>query len=145
ALRPSLGRAIGGVCVALPLAGLAVGEIGARLGTMAHVALTVPLLAAALLAAWALRRQTVQPLAQAVRFANTMAAGDLTARLAMRGPAEFGELAAALNQLNVNLQAVVADVRHELEGVQVASHQIASGNQDLSSRTEAQASNLQQT
>ncbi|NIM42262.1 MAG: PAS domain-containing protein [Hydrogenophaga sp.] len=145
ALRPSLGRAIGGVCVALALAGLALGGMGARLGTTAQVALAVPLLAAALLAAWALRRQTVHPLAQAVRFANTMAAGDLTARLAMRGPAEFGELAAALNQLNVNLQAVVADVRHELEGVQVASHQIASGNQDLSSRTEAQASNLQQT
>ncbi|WP_286852291.1 methyl-accepting chemotaxis protein, partial [Hydrogenophaga sp. 70-12] len=88
---------------------------------------------------------TVQPLAQAVRFANTMAAGDLTSRLALRGPAEFGDLAVALNQLNVNLQAVVADVRHEIEGVQVASHQISSGNHDLSSRTEAQAGNLQQT
>ena len=145
ALQPSLGRAIGGVCVALALAGLVVGEIGARLGLAAHLAMALPLLAVALLAAWALRRQTVQPLAQAVRFANTMAAGDLTSRLALHGPAEFGELAVALNQLNVNLQAVVADVRHEIEGVQVASHQISSGNHDLSSRTEAQAGNLQQT
>ncbi len=145
ALRPSLGRAIGGVCVALAVAGVLVGEIGARLGLVAHLVMALPLLALALLAAWALRRQTVQPLAQAVRFANTMAAGDLTSRLALRGPAEFGDLAVALNQLNVNLQAVVADVRHEIEGVQVASHQISSGNHDLSSRTEAQAGNLQQT
>ncbi|WP_286851148.1 PAS domain-containing protein, partial [Hydrogenophaga sp. 70-12] len=82
ALRPSLGRAIGGVCVALAAAGVLVGEIGARLGLAAHLAMALPLLAVALFAAWALRRQTVQPLAQAVRFANTMAAGDLTSRLA---------------------------------------------------------------
>jgi len=144
-LRPSLGRAIGLACGLLPLAGLAVGAIGARLSTGAQVALALTLIAAALLTAWALRRQTLRPLAQAVRFANTMAAGDLSTRLATLGTAEFGELTTALNQLNVNLRAVVADVRHELEGVQVASHQIASGNQDLSSRTEAQASNLQQT
>ena len=81
----------------------------------------------------------------AIRFANTMAAGDLSARFKGATTGEFGELAKALNQLNVNLQAVVADVRHEVEGVQVASNQIASGNQDLSSRTEAQASSLEET
>nr|MCU0956755.1 methyl-accepting chemotaxis protein [Hydrogenophaga sp.] len=58
---------------------------------------------------------------------------------------EFGELARALNQLNVNLQAVVSDVRHEVEGVQVASGEIAAGNQDLSARTESQASSLEET
>jgi aerotaxis receptor len=51
----------------------------------------------------------------------------------------------ALNQLNVNLMAVVTDVRHEVEGVQVASSEIASGNQDLSARTESQASSLEET
>ena len=74
-----------------------------------------------------------------------MAAGDLSARFKGQTSGDFGDLGRALNQLNVNLQAVVSDVRHEVEGVQVASNQIASGNQDLSSRTEAQASSLEET
>ncbi|MGC4397263.1 methyl-accepting chemotaxis protein [Hydrogenophaga sp. T2] len=145
ATRLTLGRSITLTSVGLAIAGLAIGEFGARLGNEAHLAMGVPLVGVALFAAWLLRRQTLKPLEGAIRFANTMAAGDLTARLEARGAVEFGELAKALNQLNVNLQAVVADVRHEVEGVQVASHEIASGNHDLSSRTEAQASNLEQT
>ena len=74
-----------------------------------------------------------------------MAAGDLTARFKGQTTGELGDLARALNQLNVNLQAVVSDVRHEVDGVQVASGEIASGNQDLSARTEAQASSLAET
>ncbi|MCU0942854.1 MAG: methyl-accepting chemotaxis protein [Hydrogenophaga sp.] len=143
--RMTLGRAIGATCVGLAVAGMFIGEIGASLGTAAHLAMGVPLLGAALVASWLLRRQTLQPLQDAIRFANTMAAGDLTARYRSQGCVEFADLAKALNQLNVNLRAVVADVRHEVEGVQVASQQIASGNQDLSSRTEAQASNLEET
>ncbi len=143
--RLTLGRVIGLTSLSLAVGGMVIGEIGAGLGTAAHVAMGVPLIGAALLATWLLRRQTLGPLGDAIRFANTMAAGDLTSRLQARGTVEFADLTKALNQLNVNLQAVVADVRHEVEGVQVASNQIASGNQDLSSRTEAQASNLEQT
>ncbi len=139
------GRIIGGVCVGLALAGLAIGEIGATLGNTAHLAMVVPLIGTALIATWLLRRSMLEPLKQTIQFANTMAAGDLSARFGGTGRGEFGELAKALNQLNVNLQAVVSDVRHEIEGVQVASTQIASGNQDLSSRTEAQASSLEET
>ncbi len=51
----------------------------------------------------------------------------------------------ALNQLNVNLQAMVADVRREAEGIDQASGEIAAANLDLSSRTESQASSLEQT
>jgi aerotaxis receptor len=74
-----------------------------------------------------------------------MAAGDLSARFEGTGRGEFGLLANSLNQLNVNLQAVVSDVRHEVEGVHAASNEIAAGNHDLSSRTESQASSLEQT
>ncbi len=90
-------------------------------------------------------RQIVAPVERLVAFANQMAAGNLAARLEVRGHDEFGELTQALNQLNVNLQAVVTDVRREVEGVQVASREIASGNHNLSARTESQASHLEQT
>jgi aerotaxis receptor len=141
----TLGRAIGAVCLALALSGLIIGEIGSRLSDTAHMAMAVPLIAVALLASWMLRRSMVGPLQKAIQFANTMAAGDLSARFDGPSRGEFGELAKALNQLNVNLQAVVSDVRHEVEGVQVASNEIASGNQDLSARTESQASSLEET
>jgi len=145
ATQLTLGRITAVICVGLSAGGFVLGGMGASLDAAAQVALGASLVGAASLAAWLLRRQTLAPLEDAIRFANTMAAGDLTTRLQTRGAVEFTDLAKALNQLNVNLQAVVADVRHEVEGVQVASHQIASGNQDLSSRTEAQASNLEQT
>ncbi|WP_127807151.1 PAS domain-containing methyl-accepting chemotaxis protein [Hydrogenophaga sp. NH-16] len=141
----TIGRTIGAVCVGLSLAGLVIGEVGSRLSDAAHMAMAAPLIGVALLATWMLRRSMVTPLRQSILFANTMAAGDLSARFETTSRGEFGELAKALNQLNVNLQAVVSDVRHEVEGVQVASNEIASGNQDLSARTESQASSLEQT
>jgi len=144
-LRPTLGRSLALACLVLGLGGWLAGGAAAGLAPGARLATALPVLVAALLGAWLLRRQALQPLSQALQFANTMAAGDLGARLALRGAAEFQELGGALNQLALNLRATVADVRHEVEGVQVASQQIASGNQDLSSRTEAQASNLEQT
>ncbi|PKO69227.1 MAG: chemotaxis protein [Betaproteobacteria bacterium HGW-Betaproteobacteria-16] len=141
----TLGRAIGGICVALALSGLVIGKFASGMSSTAQTAMVIPLIGMAVLAAWLLRRSMTTPLQKAIQFANTMAAGDLSTRFQGAGNGEFGELAKALNQLNVNLQAVVSDVRHEVEGVQVASNEIASGNRDLSSRTEAQASSLEET
>jgi methyl-accepting chemotaxis protein len=45
----------------------------------------------------------------------------------------------------VNLQAVVGDVRSQVDGIHHAAREISQGSQDLSQRTESQASNLQQT
>ena len=144
-LRPTLGKGIALACVGLAAAGLVAGELAAPLGVAAHIGAGAALLAVAASAAWLLRRQLLNPLRQAVDLANLMAAGDLSARHQKPARGEFEALFKALNQLNVNLQAVVSDVRHEVEGVQVASGEIAAGNQDLSSRTESQASSLEQT
>ena len=143
--RPTLGKKLGGMALALALGvqlieHLTEGTPGAVQAAAFGVSALIALGVAALM-----RRLTVAPLERAVVFANQMAAGDLTARMGSLGGGEFGELARALNQLNVNLQAVVADVRREVEGVQVASGEIASGNQDLSARTESQASSLEET
>jgi aerotaxis receptor len=143
--RLTLGKRMALSSVGLAAAGLVAGELAAPFGVVAHVGAGAVLLAVAAAAALLLRGQMLRPLSQAVAFANRMAAGDLSARYQGQASGEFGELSKALNQLNVNLQAVVSDVRHEVEGVQVASQQIAAGNQDLSSRTESQASSLEQT
>lgn len=78
-------------------------------------------------------------------MARRMSAGDLSQTMRSARNDEVGQLARAITQLNVNLQAVVGDVRREMEGITLASAEIAKGNHDLGTRTESQASNLQQT
>ncbi|MFN7152583.1 MAG: methyl-accepting chemotaxis protein [Acidovorax sp.] len=92
-----------------------------------------------------LHQVTVAPLAQMLRWANRMAAGDLTQNISASRSDTVGHLQKALGQLNVNLLSIVRDARQESENMQVSTREIAQGNQDLSSRTEAQASNLEQT
>ncbi|WP_442975327.1 HAMP domain-containing protein, partial [Salmonella enterica] len=88
---------------------------------------------------------TVGPLTRLVQFANRMAAGDLTQTIDVDRHDLIGQLTKGLNQLNVNLQSIVRDARNEVEQMRVVTGEIASGNQDLSGRTESQASSLQQT
>ena len=52
---------------------------------------------------------------------------------------------AELNSMRKKLRAMVLDVRDTVASVNTASEEIASGNFDLSTRTESQASALQQT
>jgi len=71
--------------------------------------------------------------------------GNLTLAAQDAAHDEFSPLLAALNDMQGSLGRVVADVRSNAESVATASAQIAQGNQDLSQRTEEQASALQQT
>ena len=143
--RPTLGRKMAAITLALAYGVQAMESLTEGMPEAVHIgafALTAVLSVAV---AVVMKRMLAAPVEQVLGFANRMAAGDLSARLEMRRADEIGELSRALNQLNVNLMAVVTDVRHEVEGVQVASGEIASGNQDLSARTESQASSLEQT
>lgn len=54
-------------------------------------------------------------------------------------------LAASLQQIQVNLRAVVGDVRTEIMGFMKAADHIAQGGHDLFDRTEAQARSLEKT
>ena len=92
-----------------------------------------------------LHRVTVAPLQEMLRWANRMAAGDLTQKISATRADTMGQLQKALGQLNVNLLSIVRDARQESEHMQVSTRDIAQGNQNLSARTEAQASNLEQT
>ncbi|MGE0674388.1 MAG: methyl-accepting chemotaxis protein, partial [Methylibium sp.] len=103
------------------------------------------LLLCSVAAAAYLNRMTIAPLAQLVQFANRMAAGDLTQKIDIDRHDLVGQLTKGLNQLNVNLQSIVRDARNEIEQMRVVTGEIASGNQDLSGRTESQASSLQET
>lgn len=58
---------------------------------------------------------------------------------------EIGKTAAAFNALLARVGEVVGEVRHSAASVSVATKQIASGNVDLSARTEQQAASLEET
>ena len=75
---------------------------------------------------------------------NAVAQGDLTVDISVR-PGDNDSLLAALARMRDSLVSVVTAVRGNSESVATASAQIAQGNQDLSGRTEQQASALQQT
>jgi methyl-accepting chemotaxis protein len=99
---------------------------------------------AALLAVF-LVRHIMKPLNQAVQVAQTVAAGDLTSDIAVDSNDETGQLLKALKDMNDSLQRIVSQVRTGTDAIAAASTQIASGNADISSRTESQAEALQRT
>lgn len=97
-------------------------------------------------AAWRLTtRHLGAPLAQMSAISTRMAAGDLTATLAIASNDDLGDVLQALNQLQANLTAIVYDVRSQIDGMLNAAHEISSGNLDLSRRTELQAASLEET
>ena len=121
-------------------AGSAISQIRTTSVTASAIALFV-----ALFAAYWITRAITLPINQAVAVARAVAGGDLTYALDAQGSSETGQLLHALKDMQSGLVKVVSDVRHGSEGVATASAEIAQGNQDLSARTEAQASALEQT
>jgi methyl-accepting chemotaxis protein len=84
-------------------------------------------------------------LGEALRVANSVAAGNLTEEIRIDSNDEIGQLLAALRKMNQGLVDIVSEVRSGTDMIATASGQIAAGNQDLSSRTEEQASSLEET
>lgn len=94
---------------------------------------------------WLIRRHADRLMKPVLEDALTIAAGDLTTEVRTGASGVAGELQRALRQLSVNLRTVIGDISAETEQLRVAVVEIANGNQDLSNRTEAQASNLEET
>ncbi|TAH12690.1 MAG: HAMP domain-containing protein [Curvibacter sp.] len=84
-------------------------------------------------------------LREAVGVSKRIGAGDLTHPVSDAGRNEIGVLLDALRTMQDDLVGVVSAVRSGSEGVASASTEIAQGNHDLSTRTEQQASALQET
>jgi aerotaxis receptor len=144
----------------LALRGMPLGRrLGLMLGTQAALLLALAcategivwrVLAAAgaglTLLAWAeLQRTIVAPLGQARDAVNALAGGDLSHMPPKGRDDEMGSLLLALRQLNVNLTAIVGDVRANVGSIESATRDIATGNHDLARRTDAQAASLEQT
>jgi methyl-accepting chemotaxis protein len=99
---------------------------------MASKVMIIGLIVALLLGiivAYFITRGITRPVIMGVKFAESVASGDLSQRLEITLKDEIGQLANALNDMVDRLKEVVVNV-------QVASDNVASGSQELSSSSE---------
>ena len=107
------------------------------------LAVVLALLAVVLVAAT--RRLVGLPVQQLSTALGYLAQGDLTHEVSIRSRDEIGSLAQAMEGFRVRLVESLGTVRTSADSVSAASTEIAQGNQDLSGRTESQASALEET
>lgn len=117
----------------------------ARRASFVSVALMLAVLALAMIGGYLFSRTVSGPLLRALGCARAVATGDLSLEFDAHGKDEIAELLIALKHMQSSLANVVSKVRQNAEGVATASAEIASGNLNLSSRTEEQAASLQET
>lgn len=95
--------------------------------------------------AWYLSRSINLALREAVHIANVIADGDLSFQKSSHAKGEFQLLADAQEQMRNRLRTALGSILDSAESVQIGSGEIASANQNLSTRTEQQAATLQST
>ena len=108
-------------------------------------ALVVAAIALGALLGWRITRSVRRPIEQAVGVAERIAAGDLTCQVETGADDETGRLLRAVATMQERLRAVVAQIRESVDSIRGASADVASGNIDLSRRTETAAASLQET
>ncbi|WBS01931.1 methyl-accepting chemotaxis protein [Pseudoduganella sp. SL102] len=110
---------------------------------LAVVALVVGITAAVLITRTLLKQLGGEPTEAAAVLAR-IADGDLTVDV----PVKAGDTASmmfAMRTMRDKLAAIVAEVRTGTDTIATAAAEVSAGNQDLSSRTEEQASSLEET
>ncbi|MFI4938778.1 MAG: methyl-accepting chemotaxis protein [Burkholderiales bacterium] len=107
------------------------------------------LIASAMLAViyfwYSLRQAIVAPLRMAMKASQAMSGCDMTMHIDIQRRDVGGQLLRSLRQLNVNVSSLIGSVRNDVSQIGAAAHEVSVGNMDLSARTEAQASSLEQT
>lgn len=92
-----------------------------------------------------LKRTVFTRLRQTRETFAMLASGDLSQPIDIGSKNEIGEMLAELEKMRVTLTATVSDIRHGVTSIYGSAKEIANSNNELSSRTEQQASALQQT
>jgi aerotaxis receptor len=111
-------------------------------GLMAIAAAGVPLAGVFGVLAY---RSVVLPLERSRQEIDRVSAGDLTGRIETDGVPELASLMHSMRILQINLRWLVGQIKESTDFVNAGAHEMASGNADLSGRTESQAASLEQT
>jgi methyl-accepting chemotaxis protein len=101
--------------------------------------------AVAVAMSWWMQRRLTAELQRAADIAGEVANGNLAVDASSARGDEVGDLVRALGRMTVQLRRSMQSVLVSSDWIRTASAEIASGNQDLSQRTEQTAFTLQQT
>jgi methyl-accepting chemotaxis protein len=105
----------------------------------------VVFIAAGALFARQLTRSITKPLKEAAVYAEHVSTGDLSESIEVNGNDEAADVLRSFGEMSSQLAKLVGQVRQSIDSISTASNEIASGNQDLSMRTEQQAATLEET
>lgn len=92
-----------------------------------------------------LKRAVLSPLESAIGILEQVARGDLTRSVPPMGKTEIGRLMNGIAHMQSSLIQTVGDVRVGAQSIDRVAREVATGNADLSGRTETQASSLEET
>jgi methyl-accepting chemotaxis protein len=98
----------------------------------------------ALFTAFYLTRGIVKPLTEAVAVANSLAAGDLTVEVEVKGKDETGQLLEAIKNMVDKLRHVVGDVMSAADNVSSGSQQLSATAQQMSQGATEQAASAEE-
>ncbi|WP_075879587.1 methyl-accepting chemotaxis protein [Vreelandella massiliensis] len=116
----------------------------ARQALWVYLAVAILSSAVAVIVAVLMVRTITGPLKRALNSIATRG-NDLTQRLEVPGTDELSKLYRAFNDASADTERLAAEVKRNAQSVEVASGEIAQGNQDLAQRTEEQSASLVQT
>ncbi|MCS0583126.1 methyl-accepting chemotaxis protein [Massilia pinisoli] len=111
----------------------------------AAIALMIVSLVLTTTALYMVYRYIMRNLNKAVEAAGRIAEGDLSGAVTVEFDDEVGRLMGAIATINGNLNDMLAKIRLSTESMTTATDEIATGNADLSARTEAQAGSLEES
>jgi methyl-accepting chemotaxis protein len=86
-----------------------------------------------------------RPIRRACEFAEAVECGNLALSLESDSKDELGSMMRTLDHMRCGLEGIVREVRDGSTSISQVTGEITAGNTDLSRRTEAQASSLEQT
>ncbi len=136
--RMALALALLALCVLLP-------DVLGAAGMTAVLARVAVLALGGGAVLWWFHQRFVGAIDEAGRFAADIAGCNLATATRTDYPEALGALLRRLQQIQINLRAVVGDVRTEVHGFALMASDIAQSGIDLAQRTEAQAGSLEET
>jgi methyl-accepting chemotaxis protein len=90
-------------------------------------------------------RSITKPLGEAVKVADQLAAGDLTARIEVDSTDETGQLLQAMQNMVGKLSQIIGEVRGSADALSSASEEVSATAQSISQATSEQAASVEET
>jgi aerotaxis receptor len=132
--------ALNAVLLASIAAAALLGGGATLVATLAGVGIVIAILAALLVT-----HKVAAPLHEALQASRDIAAGVITYRTTTDRIDEPGLLLRSLQQVSINLAAVVIDIKNGTSSISRTTHELSEETHGLSARTEQQAANLEET